>query len=137
MRNTTVSTSARGPVPPREVWRRYAVVALWSSWAPHLTRVEASDEVIRPGTTGRVWALGVVPARFVVDVVDPAAMTWAWTVRCLGLTLCLHHTVLPGRGHGTRTALRIRGPWWAVMPYRPVAWWALRRLVRLPSVEGP
>lgn len=137
----SASVTEHGPVPADEVWDRYVVPARWTSWAPHLTGVSASDAMIRPGTTGHVTAVGVVRAAFVIDEVDAASRSWSWTVRLGPIVLHLVHRVLdpepvsdaePGRSQaqpGSASQVVITGPRLVVLPYLPVMRLALRRLV--------
>jgi len=37
---TTLTLHATGPLPPAEVWERYAVPARWPEWSPQITGVE-------------------------------------------------------------------------------------------------
>lgn len=107
----------RGTRSAAEVWADYAEIARWPTWAPHLTRVEASADRIAAGVTGRVHG-GPVTLRFRITAVDEAAMTWTWTV----LGLQLEHSV---RATPSGCITGFRGP----LPYLPLAWFALRRLV--------
>ncbi|WP_168582816.1 SRPBCC family protein [Gephyromycinifex aptenodytis] len=146
----TASLTEQGPVAADEVWDRYVVPSRWTSWAPHLTAVNASEPTIHPGTTGSVTAAGVVRASFVVDEVDAARRRWSWTVRLGPIVLHLVHRVLdpgsladagPGRSQvqpGCTTQVEITGPRLVVLPYLPVMSFALRRLVSADlSASGP
>lgn len=136
----TASLTEHGPIAANEVWDRYIAPSRWTSWAPHLTAVSARDATIRPGTTGRVTAVGVVRASFVIDEVDAASRCWSWTVRLGPIVLHLVHRVLdPGpvldaepersQAPGCATQVEITGPRIVVLPYLPVMDVALRRLV--------
>lgn len=72
--------------------------------------------------------LRIATARFRVLRVDAHARTWTWRVRFGPVNLLLDHGLdqLP---IGTRAWVRIRGPWPVLLLYRPLMWWALRRLV--------
>ena len=157
MRPREVSTSARGPVGVDQAWERYADPSRWADWAPHLRRVEvdgvAADGTVRlhPGMSGRVHGSLGLAVDFVVTAVDEPARTWSWTVRLVRpvpgpFRLDLHHTLeTVGEGGGgdggdtgepaggtarrTEAGLVLRGPAPVVLAYRPVARWALRRLV--------
>src|SRR5699024_6701917 len=59
--------------------------------------------------------------------VNPQARTWSWRVRFGPLNLLLDHG-LDELATGTRAWVRIRGPWLILVLYRPLMWWALRRL---------
>ena len=123
-----LSLSRRGRAGPSIVWERYAEIALWKSWAPHIQRVEASAERIAPGVTGTVYGPLGVRAHFVIDQVNEGR-SWSWTVRSGPIEIAFDHGVEPARG-GTRTTLRMHGSAPIVASYAPVAHWALRRLVR-------
>ena len=128
-----LGTSVTGPRSPDEVWERYARPALWSSWAPQITRVEADDRM-GPDSTGRVHGLLGITADFEVISWDDAERTWTWRVHgrlplgAPGPTLDLFHTVEPA-GEGSKATLAVRGalPW--VAAYLPAARLALYRLV--------
>ena len=120
---------ARGPLGPDTVWERYDRPVLWPTWAPHLKQVVYVPRRLLEGAEGQVIAVGGVRARFVVTAVDRATRTWAWRVRLGPLTLRLQHGVTP-RHDGSATWLRLDGPIAVILPYAPLAHWALRRLVR-------
>ena len=119
---------ARGPAPVEEVWRRYAEIPLWSTWAPQISRVQASSDQLAPGVDGTVSVLGVLPIPFTVTSCRPEARTWSWLVRIGPIELNLRHAV-EADGEGSRTTLDIEGPAVAVIAYAPVARFALGRLV--------
>jgi hypothetical protein len=127
------STRAHGPLPPAQVWERYADPHRWASWAPQIRRVETAAELIAPGVTGTVHGPLGVRVRFTVTDVDEAARTWAWDVRLhrpwLPLALHLRHGVDAHPG-GSATWLTVRGPAPAVAAYLPVARVALEFLIR-------
>jgi Polyketide cyclase / dehydrase and lipid transport len=122
-------TRVTGPLPPEQVWERYAVPARWPGWAPQIRAVDASAARIGPGVTGRVHGLLGVRVSFVVTEVDERARTWAWDVRLGPLRMHLRHGV-DTDPVGTATRLVVRGPALAVAAYLPVARHALHRLVR-------
>ncbi|WP_199224445.1 hypothetical protein [Serinibacter arcticus] len=41
-----------GPLPPVEVWERYALPARWPQWGPYLRDVELTAPRIVPGARG-------------------------------------------------------------------------------------
>ena len=127
---------ASGPLPVDEAWERYADPDRWSSWAPHLRAVEIEasgvDRRLHPGLTGVVLGPVGVRAHFVVKAVDEAARRWSWEVRALGVTLQLLHT-LDASPEDTHAGLVLQGPLPVVLLYRPVARWALRRLVAVSA----
>ncbi|KUG53374.1 hypothetical protein AVL62_00810 [Serinicoccus chungangensis] len=143
MRRSEVSTSALGPVPVAEAWERYADPSRWADWAPHLRRVEldgvpaGGSSRLHAGMSGRVHGRLGLAVDFVVDAVDEPARTWSWTVRLVRpvpgpFRLDLHHTLVEvpdDTGTSTVAGLVLRGPAPVVLAYRPVARWALRRLV--------
>lgn len=124
-----VGLTVRGSAAPELVWERYAVPARWPTWSPQIIRVEADAPRIAPGVTGRVHGPAGVRVAFTVTAVDEAARTWAWEVRAGPLRLHLRHGV-DAEPPGTATWLSVRGPAPAAVAYLPVAWVALRRLVR-------
>ncbi|MEU6109077.1 SRPBCC family protein [Streptomyces albidoflavus] len=125
----TRTVTRAGPAAPDTVWERYARPALWSRWAPHIRRVETEAGRIAPGVRGRVFSYAGVRVRFAVERVDEERRMWMWRVRLgpLVLRLCHEVTAAPGGGSGTR--LTVSGPLPVVVLYRPVAAWALGRLV--------
>lgn len=110
------------------MWHRYAVPALWATWAPHIVGVDYPVERLRAGTSGRVRGPLRARADFTVDAVDEAARTWTWTVRAGPASLVLTHGVLPAQ-RGTETWLQVHGPVPLLVAYAPVAHLALGRLV--------
>ena len=123
-----MTVTAQGAATPELVWQRYHQLHHWTSWAPHLTGVAANTPTLNPGTRGRVKIAFLLTACFRILRVDPIARTWTWRVRFGPLNLLLDHGLdqLPT---GTRAWVRIRGPWPVLLLYRPLMWWALRRLV--------
>lgn len=127
--------TAQGAATRDLAWQRYHRLHHWTSWAPHLTRVDADTSTLVPGTRGRVEIAYLLSARFRILRVDPGARTWTWRVRFGPLNLVLHHGLdeLPT---GTRAWVQIRGPWPVLLLYRPLMWWALRRLVYRPPTPS-
>lgn len=118
-----------GPVSPQVSWDRYAELNRWSTWAPQISSVEADGDLLHPGLTGRVRTSVGVSVPFVVTDVDAPAMTWSWIAWVGPVRLTLHHAITP-RGTGARASLAIEGAAPLVTAYAPLAWWALRHLVR-------
>ena len=118
-----------GPVAPAVAWQRYAVPAVWSSWAPFITGVDADGPRLVAGLTGVVRGPAGIRAGFRVDEVDEAARSWWWTVRSGALTLRLGHEVLTRPAGGTVATLTLDGPAPVVLAYLGPAALALRRLV--------
>lgn len=135
---TVVTVSAKGRIPPDEVWQRYAQLSRWTEWAPQLSRVDATDDTLAYGVTGRVYGPLGVSADFVVDSVDEAARRWTWTVRRWPVTVRLEHSVRK-RGGGSATSVLIDGPLPVVLSYAPIARVALQFLVSKspPSQQTP
>lgn len=104
--------------------------ALWSTWSPQISRVDATTSRIAAGTTGIVHGPLGVQVPFEVLQVDETGRRWAWRVRAALVTLELLHTVTPRPDGGSDTTLEISGPAPLVLGYAPVAQLALRRLVR-------
>lgn len=117
-----------GPATADEAWECYRVIDRWTDWAPHLTSVGASSPTLAAGVTGEATALGFVPTRFRVLAVDERSRTWSWVV-CIGpIELHLDHDVA-AVPRGSRAGLTLTGPALFVLPYEPLASWALHRLV--------
>lgn len=128
--------TVQGPAAPDEVWDRYLRPERWSGWSPQIRSVEHQGAVIVPGGTGTVHGpLGLrVPFEVLaVDVTDPDHRSWTWVATLpAGARIRLEHVVEPTTRYpgGTRTLLHVRGAAPVVAAYLPLAWWALRRLVR-------
>jgi len=120
---------ARGSASPAISWQRYAELAQWSSWAPHIIGVEAEGTYLRIGLTGVVRVVSGLGVPFTVTAVDHAAMTWSWIARVAGIALTMTHTVVPTEG-GSASTLAMEGPSALLTAYTPVAQIALFRLVR-------
>jgi hypothetical protein len=128
---------AHGPASADEAWQRFTTPATWSSWAPLIRDVEASDEVLAVGTTGRVHGPPGVAVDFEVTAVDPVVRSWSWRVGRGPASVSMDHHVLPTLGGGCRAMLRVPGASAAVLqPYRLPAGAALRGLVRKPGGHG-
>ncbi len=127
---TVLTLHATGPVPPAEVWERYAVPARWPEWAPQITGVELPVARLTAGVRGRVRGPLGVRLPFVVEMVDEAARHWSWTVSAGPVRLHLLHWVTEGPNGGSTTGLRVTGPAPAVVGYAPLAHLAIGRLVR-------
>lgn len=128
---TTIVLRARGPRPAADVWERYANPGRWSTWAPHIRRVDVDDERLTAGTSGRVVGPLAAYADFTVDTWDDVARTWSWTVwpGPVGRpVLRLGHGVAP-YGPGSETWLELTGPLPVTLAYLPLARLALHRLV--------
>ncbi|CAM5274267.1 hypothetical protein Sdia_32470 [Streptomyces diastaticus subsp. diastaticus] len=125
----TRTVNRAGPAAPDVVWERYAQPALRPRWAPQIRRVETGADRIAPGVGGRVFSYAGVRVRFVVERVDEARRVWSWHAGLGPLVLRLRHEVLAASGGGSGTRLTVSGPLPAVLLYRPVAAWALGRLV--------
>jgi hypothetical protein len=119
----------RGAASPETAWARYERFDAWPGWAPHIRRVEADGEVIRPGARGTVHGPVGLHVPFRIDSVDRARCTWSWTVWLPGSRLVLFHD-LAAEGTGTRAGVDLDGPALLVTPYAPFTRWPLRRLVR-------
>ncbi|RLZ03286.1 hypothetical protein CWC38_06540 [Kocuria tytonicola] len=126
-----MTVARRGSADPRDVWRHYLWLPLWTEWAPHLTRVDADSPVLSPGATGTVTAAGVLPVHFRILAVDPARRSWSWRVGVGPVRLLLEHDVAPASDGGTRASIRIHGPALVLTAYRPLMGWALSRLVHV------
>ena len=126
---TTLTLHATGPVPPAEVWERYAVPARWPEWSPQITGVEGPER-LAAGATGRVRGPLGLAVPFRIEDVDEAACRWLWEVHPGPVRLRLLHWVQPAPHGGATTGLRITGPAPLVLGYAPTALLAIRRLVR-------
>jgi hypothetical protein len=134
MLSGSLRLSATGAVHPDEVWDRYTRPARWPGWSPHLREVDYPENVVQPGTTGRVTGVGGVVAVFRIEAVDHEARTWSWSVRSGPLRLSFDHGVDPGEsgpfGAGGSTAWLVTYALWPVaLGYTPLAKLALDRLV--------
>jgi polyketide cyclase/dehydrase/lipid transport protein len=127
---TVLTLHATGPVPPAEVWERYAVPARWPEWAPQITGVELPVARLAAGVRGRVRGPLGVTLPFVVETVDEVARQWSWTVSAGPVRLHLLHWVTEGPDGGSTTGLRVTGPAPVVVGYAPLAHLAIGRLVR-------
>ena len=126
---TIRTIGASGSASPEITWQRYAELAQWSSWAPHIIGVEAEGTYLRIGLTGVVRLVGGLGVPFTVTAVDHSAMTWSWIARVAGLALTMTHTVVTTAG-GSASTLVMEGPEALLVAYTPVAQIALMRLVR-------
>lgn len=120
---------ARGPLPPGEVWERYAVPARWPGWAPYILGVDCPDRRIRPGSAGHVRGPLGLRVAFEVTAVDERAGTWSWEVALGPVRVRLDHGVRASGG-GTRTWLAADGPAPVVLAYLLPARVSLEMLVR-------
>jgi hypothetical protein len=119
----------RGPATPEQAWERYAVPALWSTWAPQIRRVDYPSPRITVGGRGRVHGVGGLAVDFLVVAVDEASRNWAWVVGVGPVRLRLDHGV-EAFGDGSRTTLVVDGPAPVVLAYVPIARLVLGRLLR-------
>ena len=120
--------SAVGDLPVEDVWERYTRPALWSTWAPQITRVSTPDDVIRAGTRGTVHGPLLVRVPFRILSVDHGTRRWSWRAGLGPLGLVMDHGV-DVEGDGSRAWVDIQAPGAIVAAYAPVARLALRRLV--------
>ncbi|MBY6412939.1 MarR family transcriptional regulator [Rhodococcus sp. BP-252] len=122
---------ATGEAPAETAWERYMKPEMWSSWAPQIMGVDYAESRLRPETFGKVRGPLGFPVDFEILDVDEPGRTWTWKAwfvhRSLGLTLT--HGVA-STTNGTRTWLTVRGPSAFVLPYVPIAKFALMQLVR-------
>ncbi len=121
---------ATGPLDPDAAWERYAVPALWSTWSPQISGVDATTPRIAAGTTGIVHGPLGVQVPFEVLSVDERQRRWTWRVRAAFATLELVHAVLERPDGGSDTTLEVTGAAPVVLAYAPLAGLALGRLVR-------
>ena len=128
----SVTLRARGAVDPATAWERYAVPAMWPSWAPQIQRVTSSSRRLLSGTTGTVhvgvFARPTLPVPFEVLAVDEARREWEWRAQLGPIALRLEHGV-SSHGDGAATWLRVHGVLPVVLAYAPLARIALGRLV--------
>ena len=121
--------TACGPAAPAVCWERYAALSQWATWAPHISVVDADADRLQTGLSGRVRTSVGLSVPFVITDVDASAMTWSWIAWVGPVRLTLHHAIT-ARRTGARASLAIEGPGPIVTAYAPLAWWALRNLVR-------
>ena len=147
MLSDTLTVSADGPADPRRVWALLATPACWPAWAPQMRHVDDPDSV--DGAPGRVregqrLQISTVVPRLTVDVriVDVDEPTsWEMEATLPIGAVRSSHTVAEG-ADGTIGAVTLRwlGPRLAapavLLPYRPVALFALHRLLRLAGAEA-
>lgn len=119
-----------GAAAPQEVWRRYAELDAWPSWAPFLSGVDADGTALVPGLNGTVTTVGGIRVRFVVLDVDEASRTWRWRASLGPLTLTLGHEVVTRTAGGTIAVLELIGAAPVVLAYLAPARLALRSLVQ-------
>lgn len=107
--------------------------SLWPVWAPQIMGVDASTARLEAGTTGTVHGPLGVRVSFEVLAVDEPAKVWKWRawIGAPSAGLTLEHGVEPARS-GSRTWLTVEGLAVFVIPYSPVALFALGRLVAAP-----
>ncbi|KZF09816.1 MarR family transcriptional regulator [Rhodococcus sp. EPR-157] len=126
-----ITIDAVGSAPAGAVWERYMNPQQWSSWATQIVGVEYSEERLTAGTFGRVEGPLWIHVDFEILDVDESEWMWTWSAwwkrRSVGLTLT--HGVA-SRTDGSRTWLRVSGSPALIIPYLPVAKFALMRLVR-------
>ena len=127
--------TVRGPQPPDEVWDRYVRPVRWPQWSPQIVGVDYKPRHLVPGTKGIVRGPLRLPVPFevlAVDESDPSRRVWRWRAGPAALHVELEHVVepAPAPGAGTVTRLVLAGPAPVVLPYLPLAWLALHRLVR-------
>ncbi|WP_435201198.1 SRPBCC family protein [Janibacter sp. GS2] len=126
---TTSRVSVTGPASPETAWQRYVHPGLWRTWSPQIRFVEYDHPVLVPGTRGTVRTFGGIGIPFAIEEVAAAERTWTWRVRVGGLSLRLHHGVLP-HAQGSETWLAVSGPPVISPAYARIATIALRRLLR-------
>lgn len=120
--------SVTGQAAPDDVWRRYTSPAAWPGWAPQINRVATDDDPIRPGTHGVVHGPVLIRVPFRILDVDAVARRWSWRVGVGPFGLRMEHGV-DDVADGSRAWVRIHAPRLLVLPYAPVARWALRQVV--------
>lgn len=124
-----VTLQSTGTAEAPEVWERYMDPTAWKSWAPQIIGVEYRGERLTADSTGRVLGPLGLPIDFRVHSVDERAWTWAWSAWFQNHAIGVHltHGVV-SRPDGTRAWLTIDGPTLLVLPYIPVAKFALGKL---------
>ena len=100
---------ARGIASADDAWLRFTTPATWSVWAPLIRSVDASDDELVVGTTGRVQGPPGVAVDFEVTAVDPAERTWSWRAGRGPAEVHMDHHVVPAAGGGSRAFLRVPG----------------------------
>jgi uncharacterized protein YndB with AHSA1/START domain len=119
----TVEVARRMQASPASAWRVLSEPASWPSWGPTVRAVEADDEVLHTGSTGRVQTAVGVWVPFKVTEVDPGHR-WTWRVAGIPAT---GHRVEPDPD-GCRVVFEV--PTWG-LAYAAVCEVALRRIERL------
>jgi hypothetical protein len=121
--------AVEGTVPVEQVWHRYTRPALWSEWAPQISRVDIDAAVIEPGARGTVRGPLLTFAPFRIRSVDHTAHRWSWWVGIGLFGVGMDHGV-DETATGSRAWVRIHAHRYLAAPYAPLARLALRRLVR-------
>lgn len=111
-----------------EAWQRYTSPSRWPEWAPQISRVVTSDDPIRSGTRGVVHGPVLIRIPFEILDVDDASRRWSWRVGVGPVGLRMEHGI-DEVSDGARAWVHIHAPRLLVLPYVPIAKWALRQLV--------
>ncbi len=117
---------------PDDVWDRYVRPSRWAEWSPQISTVDYGHERLQAGTAGVVNGVGGLRVPFTilaVDEADPARRSWVWRAGVMGVELEFEHVVESSPSGGATTVLVVQGPLPGVLPYLPLAWVALTRLV--------
>jgi uncharacterized protein YndB with AHSA1/START domain len=122
-----IEVARRITASPAAAWRVLTEPACWPRWGPSVRAVDAADERLRPGSTGRVQTPVGVWVPFRVTHLDPGHR-WAWRVAGVAAT---GHRVEPDPD-GCRVVFEV--PTWG-FGYVPVCELALRRIEQL--LVGP
>ncbi len=147
MLSDTLTVSAHGPVDASRVWALLASPACWPAWAPQMRHVDDLDAT--DGAPGRVrkgqrLRISTIVPRLAVDVriVDVDEPT-SWQMEAtlpIGAVRSAHTVTAADGGTVVTVTLRWLGPRVAgpavLLPYRPVALFALHRLLRLAGSEA-
>ena len=134
---TGMMVATDGPVAPAEAWRRYSRFALWPAWAPQIKTVTVDGETLSPGASGQVHGPVGVSVNFEILTVEAEKFRWSWRVWRGPFAVTLVHGIEPNGSGGSRSWIDLQAPVLlrpAVLPYLPLAWYALHRHVTLPSV---
>ncbi|PUA82424.1 SRPBCC family protein [Nocardioides currus] len=119
---------ATGSRPADDVWDLYTSPAAWPTWAPQIRSVRCDAEPIEPGARGVVHGPLLVRLPFTIESVDDRTRAWSWRVGVGPASVVLDHGVREDAS-GTCAWAVVHLPALLVLPYQPIARWALSRLV--------
>lgn len=120
--------SVEGEATAEQVWDRYVDPSTWPDWAPQISRVDVAADGFERGLRGTVHGPLLTRVPFRIRNVDPLTRRWSWWVGFGIFGVGMDHGVDP-TPTGSRAWVRIHAHRYLVLPYIPVARFALGRLV--------